>query len=297
MKKSLVVLAAGMGSRYGGLKQMDPVGPGGEFILDYTVYDALQAGFDRVVFVIRRDIEADFREIVGRRIEPHMKVVYVCQELDDLPSGHALPAGRSKPWGTGQAILAARDVVNGPFAVANADDYYGRDALRVLGEFLTETEEDARAYAMVGYRLDRTLSAHGSVSRGVCAVNPVSLLQGITEHTAIRRESDGLIRSEFGELSPETIVSMALYGFKPSFMGHLTRAFDTFLTARGSEERSEFFTPTVLDDLLQAGKATGKVLSTSSSWFGVTNAEDRPGVVSMLADMAAAGLYPKGLWS
>ena len=286
-----------MGSRYGGLKQMDPVGPGGEFILDYTVYDALQAGFDRVVFVIRRDIEAEFREIVGRRIEPHMKVVYVCQEIDDLPSGHALPAGRSKPWGTGQAILAARDVVNGPFAVANADDYYGRDALRVLGDFLTETEEDARAYAMVGYRLDRTLSAHGSVSRGVCTVNPVSLLQGITEHTAIRRESDGLIRSEFGELSPETIVSMALYGFKPSFMGHLTRAFDTFLTARGSEERSEFFTPTVLDDLLQAGKATGKVLSTSSSWFGVTNAEDRPGVVSMLADMAAAGLYPKGLWS
>jgi len=297
MKKSLVVLAAGMGSRYGGLKQMDPVGPGGEFILDYTVYDALQAGFDRVVFVIRRDIEAEFREIVGRRIEPHMKVVYVCQEIDDLPSGHALPAGRSKPWGTGQAILAARDVVNGPFAVANADDYYGRDALRVLGDFLTETEEDARAYAMVGYRLDRTLSAHGSVSRGVCTVNPVSLLQGITEHTAIRRESDGLIRSEFGELSPETIVSMALYGFKPSFMGHLTRAFDTFLTARGSEERSEFFTPTVLDELLQAGNATGKVLSTSSSWFGVTNAEDRPGVVSMLADMAAAGLYPKGLWS
>ena len=297
MKKSLVVLAAGMGSRYGGLKQMDPVGPGGEFILDYTVYDALQAGFDRVVFVIRRDIEAEFREIVGRRIEPHMKVVYVCQDLDDLPGGHALPAGRSKPWGTGQAILAARDVVNGPFAVANADDYYGRDALRVLGGFLTETEEDARAYAMVGYRLDRTLSAHGSVSRGVCTVNPVSLLQGITEHTAIRRESDGLIRSEFGELSPETIVSMALYGFKPSFMGHLTRAFDTFLTARGSEERSEFFTPAVLDDLLQAGKATGKVLSTSSSWFGVTNAEDRPGVVSMLADMAGAGLYPKGLWS
>jgi len=296
MKKRLVVLAAGMGSRYGGLKQMDPIGPSGEFILDYSVYDAVLAGFEEVVFVIRRDLEQDFRRIVGDRWQRRIPVHYAFQELTDLPSGFAVPPGRTKPWGTGHAVLAARDVLDGPFAVVNADDFYGRDAVASLAGFLERTADTAGAYAMVAYDLGKTLSEHGSVARGVCTVDPQGKLARIVERTAIARDPDGIIRTEGAALAEETPVSLNLFGFKPDFLEHLDLGFAEFLRASGNEQKSEYFMPTVVGNLIALDKASVKVLRTDAEWFGVTNAADRPGVVARFAALAQSGVYPRNLF-
>lgn len=295
MQKRLVVLAAGMGSRYGGLKQMDPVGPSGEFILDYSVFDALKAGFGEIVFVIRQDLEADFRRIVGSRWEPRAAVRYAFQELTDLPDGLAPPPGRTKPWGTGQAVLAARGILDGPFAVVNADDFYGRDAFATLAGFLDRTADAAAAHAMVAYEVGRTLSEHGSVARGVCEVDAHGRLARIEERTAIARDTDGVIRAGDLVLPADTPVSLNLFGFKPSFVEHLARGFGAFLAAAGHELKSEYFMPTVVGDLVTRGVATVDVLRTTADWFGVTNAADRPAVVARFAALAASGAYPRSL--
>jgi UTP-glucose-1-phosphate uridylyltransferase len=295
-KKSLVVLAAGMGSRYGGLKQMDPVGPGGAFILDYTVFDALCAGFDKVVFVIRSDFEALFRERIVLRLKAHIDVVCVYQELDILPRGYACPAGRTKPWGTGHAVLMAAHVVDGPFAVVTADDFYGRDSFMKLGAFLDATATDASAYAMVGYQLRNTLSQYGSVSRGICEVGGAGELLSLTERTAIELR-DGQILFEEQSLQGDELCSMSMFGFKAPFFSHLRSQFEQFLQQHGSDECTEFFLPTAVNNTLAAGDETMVVLETTSQWVGVTNKADRPHVVSVLEALVQAGEYPEQLWT
>lgn len=278
MKKSLLVLAAGMGSRYGGLKQMDPIGPNGEFILDYSVGDALAAGFDRVVFVIRRDIEKDFREIVGHRWEARADVAYAMQDLADLPAGFAVPEGRTKPWGTAHAVLAARNAIDGPFAVVNADDYYGADALRQTAGFLDRTADDEKKFCMVAYRLDKTLSPNGSVSRGVCTVGPDGCLTQLVERLKLQRCPDGVVRDGEDAFPDDTPVSMNMFGFKRRYIDLLQDTFPRFLAKYGTLPKSEFQMPTALGAYLRRGDASVAVMQTASRWFGVTSREDRPEV-------------------
>ena len=281
--RSLVVLAAGMGSRYGGLKQMDPVGPRGEFILDYGVGAALAAGFGRIVFVIRKDIEKDFREIVGGRWEKRADVVYAFQRLDDLPAPFAVPEGRVKPWGTGHAVLAARDAVPGSFAVVNADDFYGAEALSLAGGFLDATAGDERAWCMVAYRLANTLSKNGTVSRGVCTVGPDGLLETVEERLALARCPDGAIRDGADAFPDDTPVSMNMWGFKRRFVDLLAEAFPRFLAEKGSQPKAELQIPTEVAGFLRAGQASVRVLRTASRWYGVTSREDRPAVAAFFA--------------
>ena len=278
MDKSLVVLAAGMDSRYGGLKQMDPIGPAGEFILDYSVADALAAGFRRVVFVIRRDIEADFRALVGARWEKRADVAYAFQRLDDLPAPFTVPEGRTKPWGTAHAILAARDVVDGPFAVANADDYYGADGLRQAAEFLDRTADDPKAFCMVAYRLDQTLSPNATVARGICRVAPDGTLAGLREHLSLARCPDGVIRDGDEAFADDTPVSMNLFGFKRRYVDLLADEFPRFLAEKGAVPKAEFQMPTALASFMARGEASVRVLRTASRWYGVTSRDDRPAV-------------------
>ncbi|MCD8142938.1 MAG: NTP transferase domain-containing protein [Clostridiales bacterium] len=305
MKKPiLVVLAAGMGSRYGGLKQMDPVGPGGEFIIDYSIYDAHRGGFDTVVFIIKHEIEDAFRETVGRRVSRHMEVRYAFQQLDDLPEGYAVPEGRVKPFGTAHAIYAARNVVDAPFAVINADDYYGPEAFRAAYQFLSATADEPGRYhyAMVGYHLANTVTEHGSVARGICVTNG-GMLQSVTEHTCIEVR-DGAIRSALdgGErwltLAPDTLVSMNLWCFQPSFLAETAAGFPAFLdeTLAKNPLKGEYFLPAVVTRLLEEGKADVKMLESRDKWYGVTYQADRPAVVQALADKTAEGLYPSPLW-
>lgn len=284
--KRIVILAAGMGSRYGGLKQMDPIGPHGEFILDYTIRDALAAGFSEVVFVIRRDLEADFRRIVGDRWEARgVPVHYAFQDLTDLPAGFTPPEGRTKPWGTGHAVLAAREWLDVPFAVANADDYYDAPAFRALAEFLDATADDGDAYGMVGYPVAGTLSDFGSVSRAVCIHDADGMLKHIEERLKIERCPDGVIRDGDLELADDTPVSMNLFGFKPSYATALRVGFEKFLRERGEEPKSEFYISLPIQPLLDEGKASMKVLRVDARWIGVTNREDRPLVQAALADV------------
>ncbi len=296
MALTLLVLAAGMGSRYGGLKQIDPVGPGGGTIIDYSVYDALQAGFARLVFVIRRDIERAFRETIGRRFEERIAVEYVFQELDKLPPGFRVPAGRKKPWGTGHAILMAAEVITDPFGVINGDDFYGGRSFRVLADHL---RADALAYAMVGFVLRNTLSEFGSVSRGVCQVGVGSLLKGVTELTKIEKDGDGArnIDSD-GHVQPLTgdeIVSLNMWGFTQSIFGHLREQFGSFLSQRGQDEKAEFYIPTVVNQLIADGRERVKVLRTPDSWFGVTYREDCARVKASILHLTARGEYPPKL--
>ncbi len=282
--KRLVILAAGMGSRYGGLKQMDPIGPHGEFILDYTIRDALASGFDEVVFIVRRDLAEDFRRIVGDRWEARgVPVRYVFQELSDLPGGFVPPEGRAKPWGTGHAVYAARRWLDAPFAVANADDYYDAPALHAVGRYLDETADDDTAYAMVGYPVAATLSDHGSVSRGVCVVDERGDLLQIEERLAIERGADGVIRDGDLVLADDTPVSMNLFGFKPGYARHLEEGLSAFLAAHGTEPKSEFYLALPLPSLLARGLARLRVLRTDARWYGVTNREDRPLLQAALA--------------
>lgn len=302
MKPTLYILAAGMGSRYGGLKQLDPVGPQGQTIMDYSVYDALRAGFGKVVFVIRKDFEDAFRDKILSRYAGHIPVELVFQSLDALPAGFSVPEGRTKPWGTGHAVLMGAEKVKEPFAVINADDYYGRDAFATIGKFLSELPEGSTGkYCMVGFHLGNTMTANGSVSRGVCTVDENGHLKNVKERTAISYDSDGAISftDENGEIchpSAQTPVSMNLWGFTPDIFDSAERQFIDFLNNNGSELKSEFYIPTVVDTLIKSGEADCRVLRTSSKWFGVTYPQDREDVMSKLAALHQAGEYPDTLF-
>ena len=293
---TLVVLAAGIGSRYGGLKQMDPLGPSGEFLVDYTVYDAIRAGFGKVVFVIRRDIEDAFRRTIGARVEQHVATDYVFQRLEELPEGCRVPSARKKPWGTGHAVLVCREAVRTPFAVVNADDFYGRQSYEVLSRFLCETAEDETSYAMVGFLLENTLSKHGSVARGICEVGPDGCLAGVVEHTKIERQGPSIL-SEGLELSGRDIVSLNIWGLKPSVFEHLDAEFRTFLEISRDDPKAEFFVPTVINSLVDRGHATVKVLETRSAWFGVTYPDDKAAAIAGIRALIGKGDYPEALWS
>lgn len=300
-KPTLLVLAAGMGSRYGGLKQMDPVGPHGEWIIDYSVYDALRAGFGKVVFVIRREMYDLFREAVGSRFDGRIEVGYVFQELDALPPGFTVPGGRIKPWGTGHAVLQAREMIQEPFAVINADDFYGKNSHEALGRFLSRIQHpDNPEFAMVGFRLARTLSPHGSVSRGVCAVGSDGMLQKVVERTKIvQTAGEEIFVRDSGtdeKMTGEEIVSLNHWGFTPALFPALEELFTVFLEKRGMEEKSEFYIPFAVDELVAEERAKVNVLLTDDSWFGVTYPEDKPGVVAGIRQLIDAGVYPPKLW-
>ncbi len=300
MKPTLFVLAAGMGSRYGGLKQLDPLGPNGETIMDYSVYDALKAGFGKIVFVIRKDFEDDFRNKVLSRYEGHIPVEVVFQATDKLPEGYTCPADRTKPWGTNHAILMGKEVISEPFAVINADDFYGRDAFRVIAEELSRPRDHKGDYCMVGFRVGNTMTENGSVSRGVCTVKDGNL-DTIVERTAITYDKDHNIvfTDENGivqRLEANTPVSMNLWGFTPDYFDYSEREFRTFLDNSIDTPKSEFYIPSCVDTLVKNGEATVKVLDTDSRWFGVTYAEDRPGVVAKFAELHADGTYPEKLF-
>jgi UTP-glucose-1-phosphate uridylyltransferase len=284
-----------MGSRYGGLKQIDPVGPDGETIIDYSVHDAIRAGFNQLVFVIRRDIEQAFRETIGNRFEKQIAVRYVFQELDCLPSGEVLPPNRRKPWGTGHAILMAADVIHEPFGVINADDFYGAQSFQLLA---THLQSDNPSYAMVGFVLRNTLSEFGSVARGVCQLadgylESVREITGIEKHGTAARYKNGM--EEFHALTGDEIVSMNMWGFNPDIFGHLRQQFLEFLELHGADEKSEFYIPSVVNTLIRSRGKKVKVLSTASSWFGVTYREDRPFVVEGINQLVRKGEYPERL--
>ena len=295
-KPALLILAAGMGSRYGGLKQIDPVGPAGETIIDYSIFDALRAGFGKLVFVIRRDFEQAFKEIVGARFEKRVPVEYVYQELDRLPPGFSVPAGRTKPWGTTHAILMAEDAVREPFAAINADDFYGAQAYRLLAEHLTSGTAD---YAMVGFILRNTLSEHGAVARGVSRVDGNHFLKSVVEMMKIERDGGGAKNTgadgKITKLTGDEAVSMNFWGFTPAVFGQLRARFTAFLKKSGQEEKSECYIPTTVNELVTAGLAKVKVLRTNDSWFGVTYREDRPRVVESIRRLIARGDYPEKL--
>jgi hypothetical protein len=300
MKPTLFVLAAGMGSRYGGLKQLDSLGPHGETIMDYSIYDAIQSGFGKVVFVIRKDFEADFREKILSKYEGHIPVAVVFQSTDKLPEGYVCPADRTKPWGTNHAVMMGREVINEPFAVINADDFYGRDAFRVIGEELQKPRNGKGDYCMVGFRVGNTMSENGSVARGVCE-NKNGLLTSVVERTAISYNDNHEISftDENGQvqiLDPKTPVSMNMWGFTPDYFEYSEREFRKFLDEHLNTPKAEFFIPLAIDTLINSGEATVKVLDTDSKWFGVTYAADRPGVVAKFAELHRDGTYPAKLF-
>jgi NDP-sugar pyrophosphorylase family protein len=294
---TLLVLAAGMGSRYGGLKQMDAVGPCGEAIVDYSIYDALRAGFRRVAFVLRKEIEADFRQKVGARFENVVDVGYVLQELEQLPDGFHVPAGRTKPWGTTHAVLAAADAIDGPFAVINADDFYGAESYGLLAEHL---RSDMKEHALVGYVLRRTLSEYGAVARGVCEVDAAGRLRGVTEMTQIERvgahirntAADGAVT----ELTGDELVSMNLWGLHAEIFPLLRERFVAFLSEHGAARKAECYLPMAVHELIERGQATVRVLPTPEAWFGVTYQEDKPQVVASVRRLIEVGKYPERLW-
>lgn len=303
MKPTLLILAAGMGSRYGGLKQLDQLGPSGETILDYSVYDAIRAGFGKVVFIIRHEIEKEFKAFFNGRFGNRIAVEYVYQELDKLPGGFRPPAGRTKPWGTAHAMLMAREVIQEPFVVINADDFYGAEAFTILANFLKNNSSNPtiREYALAGYKVKNTLSDFGGVSRGVCAADAQDYLQTVTETHHIKRNSKGEIG--FGAddqnwtlLDPETLVSMNTWAFGPEIFGDIDAMLLKFLDNQGHELKSEFYIPTIADNLITTHQARFKVLPTDARWFGVTYIEDRPTAVESIRALTTRGIYPENLW-
>lgn len=301
MKPTLIVLAAGMGSRYGGLKQMDPMGPNGETVLDYSVFDAIRAGFGRVVFVIREDFAEAFKEGVGKRFADRIEVTYAFQSLDDLPEGFSVPEGRQKPWGTAHAVRAARDQVNGHFAVINADDFYGADAyVRAAGFFSESSGGSKDGMAMIGYPLVNTLSDHGTVNRGICEIDKQDLLVSVEEYVNIGREEGAHVRGDAldgtrREVDAGSLVSMNFWAFGCGFLEELETAFVRFLEDSGTELKSECYIPTVVDDLISSGQGQCRVLETNGQWFGATYSEDKPFVVDSIQRLIEAGDYPQSL--
>ena len=300
---TIVILAAGLGSRYGGLKQIEPIGPGGEAVLDYAVYDAHRAGFGKFVFVIRKDIEKDFRAAITHRFEEHVDVHFAFQELEMIPPGYTLPTERKKPWGTGHATLCAAPQVTEPFAVINADDFYGAESYQLLAHLLRQAppSNGPDPYAMVGFQLDHTLSEHGTVARGICETDAEGALLRVEELTAIRRQPEGIANQEGnGVLRPLTgqeIVSLNFWGFRPSLFAHLDRLFAAFLEQNRNSPKAEFYLPVAVNSLIQEGTARVQVLRTPCHWFGVTYREDRPIVMQNIRALADAGAYPPALWT
>ena len=288
-----------MGSRYGGLKQIDGLGPNGEAILDYSVFDALRAGFGKIVFVIRKDFEDDFRRVVLSKYEGKVPCEVCFQSVDKVPAGYAYNPERTKPWGTNHAVLMGKDLIKEPFAVINADDFYGKESFQVLADFLTSVEGKKGEYCMVGYRVCNTLSENGSVSRGVCTTDANGHLTDVVERTKIEEKNGTIVFTENDvdtPLDPHTPVSMNMWGFTPEYFEYTEEAFKTFLKEHGQELKSEFYIPTLVNDLITAGKATCKVLDTPSKWFGVTYSEDRPQVVMKINQLIKEGVYPAKLF-
>lgn len=300
MKPTLFVLAAGMGSRYGGLKQLDGLGPNGETIMDYSIFDAIRGGFGKLVFVIRKDFEEDFRKKIISKYESHIPVEVVFQSIDDLPAGFTRPEGREKPWGTNHAVLMGKDVINEPFAVINADDFYGRDSFATLGEYLSKLEGQKNNYCMIGYRVGNTLSESGSVARGVCETNAEGYLTGVVERTAIERiEGKVSFKDENGEtvtIDDNTPVSMNMWGFTPDYFKYSEDYFVDFLKENMDNLKAEYFIPLMVNKLIVDGTAKVKVLDTTSKWFGVTYAADRQSVVDKIQALVDAGEYPERLF-
>ncbi len=296
---TLVIMAAGMGSRYGGIKQIDPMSPGGEMLLDYAVYDAVKAGFDRIVFVIRQDIEQDFKCSIGDRFKGKITVDYVFQELNVLPEGFTMPEGREKPWGTGQAVLACKDAVNEPFIVINADDFYGAEAFIESHRGLKQLDAHKQEGFLIGYRLENTLSPHGHVTRGVCE-SQGGYLTKVTEHLAIWKNPTGAIEYKDGEqsrsLSGQALVSMNFWGFTPAIFGLLEECFKSFLRSQGTQMKSEYLLPLVVNECIITDRLSVRVLHSNAEWFGVTFQEDKPVVKDRLQKLIASGVYPSPLW-
>jgi dTDP-glucose pyrophosphorylase len=301
VKPTLFVLAAGMGSRYGGLKQLDGVGPSGETIMDYSIFDAVNAGFGKVVFVIRKSFEEDFKERIVKKYEEKISVELVFQELDALPEGFPVPEGREKPWGTNHAVMMGKNVIDEPFAVINADDFYGRESFQVLVDFLSGLKNSENEYCMVGYHVGNTLSDSGTVARGVCETNAQNNLTGVVERTQVKRV-DGQVCYKDDEsdqwiaMNENTPVSMNMWGFTPDYFKYSDDFFAEFLQQNSDNLKAEYFIPMVVNRLVLSGVATVKVLDTPSKWFGVTYAEDRPEVVEKLKKLVDEGVYPLSLW-
>lgn len=299
MKPTLVILAAGMGSRFGGLKQLEAIGPNDEVIIDYSVYDAIRSGFGKAVFVIKKEMEQPFRERLLNRFEGHIETEMVFQELTDLPDGFSVPEGREKPWGTTHATLMAEPVTSTPFSVINADDFYGYEAFRDMGRFLKEKATDDH-YSMIGYRLEKTLSKHGSVSRGVCDIDDNGYLNAVIERTKIARENGEIVAYDNGSklvLQPEALVSMNIWGFTPSVFGHLRSEFIKFLEERGDEMKSECYLPVVVDTLIKRNEVKVSVLDSQAEWFGMTYKEDLEATRNTVFEKIKAGVYPEKLWA
>lgn len=305
-KTTLVIMAAGIGSRFGGgIKQLEPVGPGGEIIMDYSIYDALKAGFDKIVFIIRRDLEEDFREVIGNRIEKVARVEYAFQELGDLPEGFSVPEGRKKPWGTGQAVLSIKGLVDGPFLVINADDYYGKEGFQKIHDYMVNhMKEDGDVYDMCmgGFILRNTLSDNGTVTRGVCTLDGDGSLKEVTETYEIRMEADGSMKAQDEQgnpvqVNPDQHVSMNMWGLPAAFLKELEKGFPEFLeNLKEGDIKSEYLLPKIIDKLVKAGKARVEVLETKDKWFGVTYKEDKETVVEAICSLIAEGAYPERLY-
>ncbi len=300
MKPTLFILAAGMGSRYGGLKQLDGLGPNGETIMDYSVFDAMRAGFGKVVFVIRKDFEEDFRNVVLSKYADHVPCEVCFQGIDNLPEGFTRHPERTKPWGTNHAVLMAKDLIHEPFMVINADDFYGKESFEVMAKFLLDVNGQEGKYCMAGYRVGNTLSEHGTVSRGVCATDKMGYLTDVVERTAIENKDGHVVyQGEDGndvEIAFDTPVSMNMWGFTPEYFAYAEEAFKEFLTKNAQELKAEFYIPTLVNDLIKSGKATCQVLDTTAKWFGVTYADDRQMVVDKIQALVDAGVYPNKLF-
>lgn len=299
MKPTLFILAAGMGSRYGGLKQLDGLGPSGETIMDYSVYDALRAGFGKIVFVIRHDFEQEFRDKIISKYEGHVPVEVVFQDINTLPEGFSPNPERSKPWGTNHAVLMGKEAIREPFGVINADDYYGADSFRILGDYLRSVKDRKNSYCMIGFNIENTLSENGGVSRGLCEVDSDGFLSGVKECHGIERKEGRLIQVEEGENVPfpeNASVSMNMWGFTPDYFDYSEKAFVEFLKEHGNDLKTEFYIPSVVNDLINNGTVTLKVEQTPNRWFGVTYAADREATVAQFKKLVEEGLYPTPLF-
>ncbi len=301
---TLVIMAAGMGSRYGGLKQIDAVGQNGEIIIDYSVYDAVNAGFNKIVFIITKELDATFREVIGNRVSKYVKVEYAYQELGKLPEGYTVPEGRTKPWGTAHAVMCAAEKVSGPFAVINADDYYGQETFKVLADYLRGVDNNKTGvydFCMAGFVLANTITENGHVARGVCSVDENGCLTDIVERTKIMRVNGDICYTEdektWHKLAEDTTVSMNCWGFTSGFLGEIEKMFPRFLDENITREKSEFYLPFAVDELLNAGKCRVRVLKTNDKWFGVTYKQDKPVVVKAIQSMIDKGKYPSPLWN